>query len=254
MVEGDMENLKLLSKRDAICLLEIIHESLSCTNEGELEQLINKLKYIVDHKFALCGFGKIANGCLTNDYSIFNINYPSEWLELYIRKDFARIDPIVKENCENFKLQYWSDTYKKYNYPKEFISHAEDHGLRNGYTYGLRNFKGNEGSLFSIAGTSIERHQRTEIILRYFVPHLHQALTRISGCHRKKQNVAFSQREKEVLKWIKEGKSTWDISVILGISENTVKYHVKSILKNFDAVSRTHAVAIAAEQGLIEID
>lgn len=63
---------------------------------------------------------------------------------------------------------------------------------------------------------------------------------------------AISIREKEVLAWLKKGKSSWDIAVILGISERTVNYHVKNIMQKLNAVSRTHAVAVAMEQGLIE--
>ena len=61
-------------------------------------------------------------------------------------------------------------------------------------------------------------------------------------------------REKEVLNWIKRGKSTWDVSLILGISDNTVKYHIKNIFKKLDAVNRIQAVATAVQEGLIDLD
>jgi DNA-binding CsgD family transcriptional regulator len=60
--------------------------------------------------------------------------------------------------------------------------------------------------------------------------------------------------ELEVLKWIRQGKNTWDMSVILGISERTVKFHVGNILRKLDATTRAQAVAIAAEQRLLDID
>jgi DNA-binding CsgD family transcriptional regulator len=56
------------------------------------------------------------------------------------------------------------------------------------------------------------------------------------------------------MKWLKHGKSTWDISVILGISERTVKFHISNVIQKLDASSRTHAVAIAIEQGLVGIE
>ncbi|HLC15619.1 MAG TPA: autoinducer binding domain-containing protein [Thermodesulfovibrionia bacterium] len=246
----DLENL--LSKKDVVCLLELIHSSLSCSSEEELRKLIGRLKYLIPFKFTLCGLGKINSDCTVNSYNILNISYPSEWLELYVSQRFDKIDPIVKENCLNFRLQYWADTYTKHGSPKEFISHAEDVGMRAGYTYGLRNFNGNEGSLFSFAGDSIEHHPRTEIILEYFIPHFHQALTRI--LHQHQTCSTLSLREKEVLKWLKEGKSTWEISVILYISQNTIKFHVRNIMQKLNAVKRSQAVAIAIEQGLIDIE
>ena len=65
------------------------------------------------------------------------------------------------------------------------------------------------------------------------------------------QHVILSMREKEVLKWLKKGKSSWDISTILNISESTVNYHITNIMQKLNAVSRTQAVAVAIERGLI---
>jgi len=62
---------------------------------------------------------------------------------------------------------------------------------------------------------------------------------------------SLSMREKEVLKWLKMGKSSWDISIILGISERTVNFHITNIMNKLDAMTRTQAVAISIEKGLI---
>jgi DNA-binding CsgD family transcriptional regulator len=64
----------------------------------------------------------------------------------------------------------------------------------------------------------------------------------------------LSVREIEVLNWLKHGKSTWDISAILGISESTVNFHVRNITQKLDTVNRTQAVAVGASLGLIDID
>ncbi len=57
----------------------------------------------------------------------------------------------------------------------------------------------------------------------------------------------LSPREKEVLKWLKMGKTSWDIAQILRISERTVNYHVGNIMKKLGVVSRMQAVSVAAE-------
>lgn len=59
------------------------------------------------------------------------------------------------------------------------------------------------------------------------------------------ENVQLTDREKEILSWIMEGKSSWDIGQILSISERTVKFHVNNICIKLNAVNRTHAVAKA---------
>ena len=69
-----------------------------------------------------------------------------------------------------------------------------------------------------------------------------------------KKYVILSPREIEVLQWLKVGKSSWDISEILHISERTVNFHIRNIMQKLDAVNRTQAVAVAIEKGLIDIN
>lgn len=61
----------------------------------------------------------------------------------------------------------------------------------------------------------------------------------------------LSKRECEVLDWVSLGKSSWEISQLLGISEHTVKFHVSGILRKLDATSRSQAVAIALQMGML---
>jgi LuxR family transcriptional activator of conjugal transfer of Ti plasmids len=62
----------------------------------------------------------------------------------------------------------------------------------------------------------------------------------------------LSDREKECLGWAAAGKSSWDIAVILSISENTVNFHVKNAMKKLGATRRTLAIVKAISLGLID--
>lgn len=42
--------------------------------------------------------------------------------------------------------------------------------------------------------------------------------------------------------------------MLLKISERTVKFHISNIMQKLDASGRTHAVGIAIEQGLVDIE
>jgi DNA-binding NarL/FixJ family response regulator len=61
----------------------------------------------------------------------------------------------------------------------------------------------------------------------------------------------LTARELEVLRLLADGLPNKLIAHELGISENTVKYHVTSILSRLDAASRAEAVAIGLRRGLI---
>ena len=62
----------------------------------------------------------------------------------------------------------------------------------------------------------------------------------------------LSERERQVLQYLANGRSNKEIGQVLYISENTVKAHVKSILAKLDAMGRTEAIAISIKRGLIK--
>ncbi|MCW5761544.1 MAG: hypothetical protein KIS90_17360, partial [Phenylobacterium sp.] len=64
-------------------------------------------------------------------------------------------------------------------------------------------------------------------------------------------DVRLTARERDALAWVAEGKSDWEISVILGVSETTVRFHVDNGRKKLGAVNRAQAVARLAAARLI---
>jgi DNA-binding CsgD family transcriptional regulator len=75
------------------------------------------------------------------------------------------------------------------------------------------------------------------------------ALTRRSPAKRR----LLTPREREVLAWVARGKSAWEIGEILDIAKRTVDEHVQSAVRKLGAVNRTHAVALAIRDHLVEI-
>jgi len=63
----------------------------------------------------------------------------------------------------------------------------------------------------------------------------------------------LTPRETEILQYIAQGYLNKQIAAELGISEQTIKNHVTSILRKLNANARTEAVVVAIKQGLISI-
>jgi DNA-binding NarL/FixJ family response regulator len=61
----------------------------------------------------------------------------------------------------------------------------------------------------------------------------------------------LTPRELEVLRMLAEGMGNREMAVHLGVTGNTVKFHISSILDKLDAESRTEAVTIGIRSGLI---
>jgi DNA-binding NarL/FixJ family response regulator len=66
--------------------------------------------------------------------------------------------------------------------------------------------------------------------------------------------VPLSPREMEILEFVTQGKSNKEIAQSLGISHQTVKNHMTSILKKLDVRDRTQAAVYALRRGWVRTD
>jgi DNA-binding NarL/FixJ family response regulator len=62
----------------------------------------------------------------------------------------------------------------------------------------------------------------------------------------------LTTREREILQLLADGMSNADVATKLFISQETVKSHVRHILAKLEADTRTHAVAIALREAIID--
>ena len=60
--------------------------------------------------------------------------------------------------------------------------------------------------------------ERVRQALGYLLPHLQQAAMRLAAEVNSQRTIRLSTRQHEVLRWLREGKTTWEISRILGIA------------------------------------
>ncbi len=68
----------------------------------------------------------------------------------------------------------------------------------------------------------------------------------------KDQAEMLTTREREILQLLADGMSNSDVAAKLFISQETVKSHVRHILAKLEADTRTHAVAIALRESIID--
>lgn len=61
----------------------------------------------------------------------------------------------------------------------------------------------------------------------------------------------LSDRERECLNWVSEGKTTDEVALILGVSSNTVNSYVSYAIQKIGASNRAMAIATAIRSGMI---
>ncbi len=116
--------------------------------------------------------------------------------------------------------------------------------------------------IFSSPGQRVTEMQRTHLEL--LMPHLHSTYLRVQSVERDMNDSApsmparegfsrstITEREKQILGWVREGMSNHEIGTELSISPLTVKNHVQKILRKLGAANRAQAVARAMTLNLL---
>lgn len=63
----------------------------------------------------------------------------------------------------------------------------------------------------------------------------------------------LTARETAILKLVAIGQANKQVAWALGVSEETVKAHLKTIFAKLDVADRTHAVTVAIRRGIIDV-
>lgn len=197
----------------------------------------------------------------TNRSSLGLTTYSDKWLKHYRDYGYVNQDPVVDRVMTQKKAFRWSDAFRDAQFDKrqtEVMADARDAGLFDGVTVPLKSRNGERAGFTFIAkeGSDIAANRPIglECLLAEF---LHGQSLQFILCDeyqrksRRKTSI-LSPRETQVLTWAARGKSSWEMSQIIGIAEKSVEFYVDAAKRKLMASNRTHAVVKAMMLGLIE--
>lgn len=248
-----MIDSSLVSHKDLTDVLNFVHDCVSLHPDEVTGSLASRLDSLLPVDGIAAVVAEMDHDGEVQRTHVVNISYPEEWIDIYERRCYAEVDPVVQRHFSRFGLQKWSETFSEATSEthRSFLEEAESFGLVSGITTGLHSVNNKRASLFSFCGAQLEKNPRHVTILKYIVPHLHEVLLK-SVRPERSAPAEISSRERDVLKWAKYGKTNWEIGQILMISERTVKFHLKNLAAKLNAHGRSHIVAVALSQGVIE--
>lgn len=125
--------------------------------------------------------------------------------------------------------------------------------------HGPREIHGAQGSFFAFVAMPRPPGPREAYLVELLMPYLHVALCRVlandegAGAAARALRTPLTERELQVLRWVKDGKTNDEIAAILGISPTTVKNHVQKILRKLDVSNRAQAVGKADALALFAV-
>lgn len=187
---------------------------------------------------------------------VIMLNYPDEWQERYFEMGYDRIDPIIKTCRQRTSAFRWSDVYNDAGTTddeRRVLDEAAKFGLRSGISVPLHG----PDSSFAIMSFARRRYceiqSRTVTYLELAAFHFHLRVANFTSLSGIDVAPNLSRREKECIMWTARGKSSWEIGKILGISVNTVNFHIKNVMRKFDTANRTVAAVKAVNFGIVEL-
>lgn len=138
------------------------------------------------------------------------------------------------------------------------MNHAKEYGLADGISFPIHGAEGGHGIL-SLAFNSQPKKMRSKFAsiapnVQYFANHLHENAVRIAGLSNDRLHMpinSISDREKNILTWLAEGKTSWEMSKILKKPESSINETVRKVVENMSATNRMHAVSKAISLKLI---
>lgn len=183
-----------------------------------------------------------------------------EWRNRYIENKYYQIDPILRVAQQSLLPITWEGMSKRQNLTKKqtvMMRESAEFGTHFGVSIPIHG-TGGDFSILTLyhdysqkEATSLLREYQGDI--QVMAVHFHVALQRRHEQRRQTAipaPVTLTEREVECLMWIADGKTDWEISSILGISESTVAFHVSNAMRKFGVHTRPHAVARMIHMGL----
>lgn len=190
-----------------------------------------------------------------DDGYVFN-NVSPEFLKFYREGGYDAIDPIRPFAALRQEPFFWSQLPSLTNLTpeqKDYLIRLKAFGVREGLSVPVFGAKGTVAVV--VAGTMTQdlRIGPDDILdLQLVCAFVHQRYLQLCGAS-DHELAALTKREREVLGWIAQGKSTGVIAGILGISEHTVDTLTRRTFQKLGVNDRISAVLKAVGAGLVSV-
>src|SRR5580704_3448204 len=182
---------------------------------------------------------------------------PDGYADAYIANGWERIDPMLPASRRAIDAFSWADVLRGLKLSpvqERFFYECDALGVSNGMVFPMRG-PGDQCDIFSLSCRTKTRLDPARVpLLRAVVAQTWYCYRNLTGGLFAKANAVstgLTPREREVLNWIKAGKTNSDIAEILGVSRKAIEFHVSNLLNKFGAPNRLAAVVIALERGML---
>lgn len=178
--------------------------------------------------------------------------WPAEWFKLYTEHNFDRVDPVLR-HCRNSIHPFeWAEApydVERERGAAEVMRRATDFRMVRGFVVPIHGLTGYQAGV-SLGGVDLDLNTRSKPALHLMAMYAFERIRRLLDPTPDSPS-RLTQREREVVAWAAQGKSAWEIGEILHVTQRTAEQHLANAAHKLGAVNRTHAVAIAIRNKII---
>jgi LuxR family quorum sensing-dependent transcriptional regulator len=177
---------------------------------------------------------------------------PGAWAERYNKRHYALRDPVVRHLQRSQAPFTWEESYRAGTQREDvklISGEAAAFGLKKGYVIPIRLVGGVLAAVsFGASQMDLDPDMVAQLTFAANLAVGHLLSLRYDPTDNKR---SVSPRERECVLWASEGKTDWEISIILGISRPTVTKHLLSARQRLGAVNRAHLIGAAIRHKII---
>jgi DNA-binding CsgD family transcriptional regulator len=233
-------------------------ESLTqCRNVEELRTQATAVAKAMGFDFWVYSAKVLSGSKYESDWSIHNA--PEELWQAYVGCNGTMQDPIPSRSRLDMTPRVWV-----LDAPTECIGNeqrkthhlyqsAQSRGVVGGLCVPVHDVAGAVGTLTlaTCEPVSYDALMTASASAVLFSKFLHIACGRCVIGAQQGKGPSLSPRELECLGWAAKGKTSWEISRVLTISEHTAIFHLRNAAAKLGTVSRQQAVARSIQLGLV---
>lgn len=207
---------------------------------------------------------RTANSLGDVDDMLILANHEPEYLELFVGGGLYRDAPMVQWAAANDGAASWRMLAERINRneltPAEIavIDLNNRFGIRAGYSIGFGDASSRSRGGMGLVGRpglsqdDVDRiwaENERELMVKNRLVHLRISTMPFATARR-----ALTNRQREVLEWVADGKTTADIAIIMGLTASTVEKHLRLAREALDVDTTAQAVMKASLQKQIFIN
>lgn len=233
-----------LSRKDLCEILTCLQRLLSCKRREQLDSSLFSVADYLGFEYVLYGYTPAAYTEPAGTRPV-NLTNPEAWGREFAEEHLPN-DPVLYEAGRRISLgeQVGCIVWDSYDWrlrpeQEKVIKRRSSYGLKYGCTMFVNSPKMDFAFYLSLSAKKREPDRRTEAFFAQLLPQMMVTGKQLCQLER----VRFlSETENAVADGLRNGRTNREIAELLRMSENTVKYHLKSIYAKLQVRNRQQAI------------